>query len=134
MTAPAIRPVAGAVLALALVVGLPACSSWHRASPTSTDATAEPWDHVRLVHADGRRMELWTARVVRDTLYGYSRPRWGATVPPTTAVPIDSVRVLEVRGTDTGRTTGLVAGLAGTGLVIVGVIFAGFILLLSQLQ
>jgi len=125
------RSVARAALALALVTIVPACTSWHRTPITPGATTDAPLDHVRLVRADGRRLELWTVRIARDTLFGYTRPRWDAIVPPTTAVPVDSVRLLEVRGTDAGRTAGLVTGVAGTGAVLVIGLVVGTLLLIN---
>jgi len=89
-----------AVSALLLIAYLPACTSFQSTSQPLTELTAppKPIARVQVTNAARARVEVWAPLVEGDTLRGYS-PGGG-----TFALPLSTIRLVEVRKTDWGPT------------------------------
>lgn len=109
--APRRRPVVHGLALLPLPLLL-ACHSWQvQPLPTNGSADRVIEGRVRAAWTDGARTELTRARLTRDTLHAehYVIPRGRG--PVMVAVPLDSVRGLEVRRLSWRRSLGLAAGI-----------------------
>ena len=115
--APRWRSLAGRRTALPLLLTLlltpaAACRAWRAEplpAPGARAALVVAAEHARLTRLDGRVDELLDARVERDTVRGDllgPRGREGAV-----AVPLDSVRRLQVRHVSGALTAALAGGL-----------------------
>jgi hypothetical protein len=107
---------------LALVVGTSwaftstGCYSW-RAAPGGTSVAAQRAVDLRLKLKDGRRAELYNARVIGDSLVGTA---WDERLETgvRASVALAQVLTVEARQYSPGKTTAAVAALAITGLVV----------------
>ena len=91
-----------------------ACSSWHAQSqPAPEVLAANEGRAVRVLLQDGSSLQLNRARMLGDTLAGYTVS--GADTTEWRLAP-DRIRGLEVRKGDPGATTVLV--IVGVGAVI----------------
>lgn len=101
------RPACAAALAL-----ITACYSWRTepVTPRVLCTTAHP-TRIRVVHQDGTRRELRRPMVVGDVIVG------NTVAGQEVRIPLATVRAVETRRRDAGRTvllmTGLAAGAAG---------------------
>ena len=107
------------LLAAALgVPGVGGCRTWQ-AVPIPRDGSPAPSAaHARLTRHDGRVDEVADARVEGDTMRAeryHSAPGPGRVA---VAVPLDSVRDVEVRRVSWPRTLGLAAGVILVSLVL----------------
>jgi hypothetical protein len=104
------------VIALVTLTQAAACSAW-RPDALPQAGSAFP-DRMRLVVADGRRIELERVHIVNDSLVG-EIPGRGR---PRHAVALRDVVRIETRQFSAGRTIGLAAVGAGIVAAVVGVI------------
>ena len=98
-------------IALALVLSLSGCSSWHSANVTPAQLLDDdPPDRVRVTKPDGTTLVLEHPQLLGDTLYGAAARNAGSR-GDTVAVPLADLRKVEVRQPNGLKTIGLVLGL-----------------------
>ena len=111
------RPVISALL---LAAYLPACTSYRSTSQSLPELTASPQSlsQVRVTTNAGTPVEVWSARVISDTLRGFADPpgTWQRVV----SIPLSEIREVEVRKTDPVKTTLAVVGVSAAFLGVVG--------------
>jgi hypothetical protein len=102
--------------ALGLTLLSTACSSWHPQSQPAPEVLATNEGRaVRVLLQDGSSLQLTHARMLGDTLAGYSVS--GGDTTQWRLAP-DDIRGLEVRKSDSGTTA---AAVIGVGALLVGV-------------
>jgi hypothetical protein len=85
------------------------CRTWQPVPPPSAGApTTLP--RVRVLRADGSRVEVDQVYVRGDTLYGERRTGTAPGSREVVAVPVDSVRRVEARRVSGARTGALAGG------------------------
>ena len=104
------------IAALGLALLSTACSSWHpQSQPTPDIVAANEGRAVRVLLQDGSSLQLSQARMLGDTLAGYSVHASDTT---QWRLAPEHIRGLEVRKTDPGATAAVV--IVGVGAVLVG--------------
>ena len=99
---------------------LPACldvQGWVGTDEPWTASTLENEDRVRVERLDGTRVVLERPRIERDEQGAFVVGHEGG-LARETSIDLESVRSLEVRGTDSGKLAAAIVG----GLVVVGAI------------
>jgi hypothetical protein len=100
---------------LVLLLWLAGCHTWARATSRPAPAPSGAIEgRARATRADGSVLYLVGARVDGDTLRGQIDAAPGERGPRAVAVPVDSVRRLDVRRLSVGRT----AALGGGGVLV----------------
>ena len=126
-------PVARRARALILLAAVPfvgACRTWRPAALPRDGASVErpaptATGRARLTYVDGRVDDVFAAYVDQDTLRAERYIVTRAQGRVALAVPLDSVRALEVRRVSWGRTLGLVVGVYGAVAVLSILLFVG---------
>ena len=105
-----------ATSAVTLVAFSLACTSWQtqQGVPEAVVMSKRP-SHVRVLQADGARLELWGPVVRTDSLIGRLEQADGARLGGT---PLANIRHLQVRGVSAGKTVLLAAGVGVAALLI----------------
>lgn len=117
------RTVAGA-LVLVLVFQVSGCAEWmNYQQPPAEVLTEKAPEQVRVTRSDGTQLEVYSPKIVYDTLVGYrsmsSDPAKQSS--QVVRVAVADIKSMEVRQANTGATVVLVAV---AGLLLVGTIVA----------
>ena len=118
------------LLLLAAIPGGTACRTWRPAElPRDGGSAQRPASAVsgraRLTYVDGRVEDVFAAYVDRDTLRAERYVITRAQGRVALAVPLDSVRALDVRRVSWGRTLGLAVGIYSAVALLGVLLFAG---------
>jgi hypothetical protein len=116
------RTVAG-LLGVVLVFQVSGCAEWMAyQQPPAEVVTEKSPEQVRVTRTDGTQLEVFSPRIVNDTLVGY---RSKSADPAKQADQVVHLAVADIKSLEVRQTNlvGTVALVAVAGLVIVGLIF-----------
>jgi hypothetical protein len=109
-------PVHLALAVAALCGHLAGCTSWRPAGVAPRQLFSDdPPGRVRVTKPDGTILVLTHPHLLADSLYGSARVR-GSSRGSTVAVSLTDLRQLEVRQASSGKSIGLLLGVAAVGV------------------